>query len=68
MPLIPENIREAISCFATYFSIEICEEIYGRIKKKITNFCLFFIFMTEIISRTDEGQPRPRYIFNKMWN
>ena len=29
---------------------------------------LFFIFMTEAISRTDEGEPRPKYIFNKMWN
>ena len=25
----------------------------------------FFIFVTETISRTDEGQPRPKYIFNK---
>ena len=41
MPLIPENIREAISCFATYFSIEICEEIYGRILK---NYKLLFVF------------------------
>ena len=23
---------------------------------------------TETISRTDEGQPRPKYIFNIMWN
>ena len=23
------------------------------------------IFVTETISRTDEGQPRPKYIFNK---
>ena len=23
------------------------------------------IFLTETISRTDEGQPRPKYIFNK---
>ena len=29
---------------------------------------MFLIFMTEIISRTDEGQPRPKYIFNKMWS
>ena len=26
---------------------------------------LFLIFVTETISRTDEGQPRPKYIFNK---
>ena len=26
---------------------------------------LFLIFVTETISRTDEGQPRPEYIFNK---
>ena len=26
------------------------------------------IFMTKTISRTDEGQTRPKYIFNKMWN
>ena len=25
----------------------------------------FLIFVTETISRTDEGQPRPKYIFNK---
>ena len=25
----------------------------------------FVIFLTETISRTDEGQPRPKYIFNK---
>ena len=29
------------------------------------NYELFFIFVTETISRTDEGQPRPKYIFNK---
>ena len=29
---------------------------------------MFFIFMTEIISSTDEGQPRPKYIFNRMWS
>ena len=28
-------------------------------------FNLFLIFLTETISRTDEGQPRPKYIFNK---
>ena len=27
------------------------------------NFCLFLIFVTETISRTDDGQPRPKYIF-----
>ena len=27
--------------------------------------CLFLTFVTETISRTDEGQPRPQYIFNK---
>ena len=26
---------------------------------------LLLIFVTETISRTDEGQPRPKYIFNK---
>jgi len=26
---------------------------------------LFLIFVTETISRTDGGQPRPKYIFNK---
>ena len=26
---------------------------------------LFLIFMTETISRTDEGQPRPKHIINK---
>ena len=26
---------------------------------------MFLIFVTETISRTDEGQPRPKYIFNK---
>ena len=26
---------------------------------------LFLTFLTETISRTDEGQPRPKYIFNK---
>ena len=26
---------------------------------------LFLIFVTETISRTDKGQPRPKYIFNK---
>ena len=26
---------------------------------------LIIIFVTETISRTDEGQPRPKYIFNK---
>ena len=31
--------------------------------------CLILIFLTETISRTDdEGQPRPKYIFNKIWN
>ena len=29
------------------------------------NDYLFLIFVTETISRTDEGQPRPKYIFNK---
>ena len=29
------------------------------------NFCLFLIFATETISRTDEGQPRQKYIFDK---
>ena len=29
------------------------------------DFCLFLIFVTEKISRTDEGQPRPKYIFDK---
>ena len=29
------------------------------------NCCLFLIFVTETISRTDESQPRPKYIFNK---
>ena len=40
---IPENIREAISCFATNFSIEICEEIYGKILK---NYKLLFVFLS----------------------
>ena len=31
-------------------------------------YCLFLIFLTETISRTDEGQPRPKYIFNKRGN
>ena len=32
-------------------------------------FCLILIFLTETISRTDDkGQPRPKYIFNKIWN
>ena len=31
----------------------------------ILTFCLFLIFVTETISRTDESQPRPEYIFNK---
>ena len=26
---------------------------------------VFLIFLTETILRTDEGQPRPKYIFNK---
>ena len=26
---------------------------------------LFLIFLTETILKTDEGQPRPKYIFNK---
>jgi len=26
---------------------------------------LFLIFVTETISKSDEGQPRPKYIFNK---
>ena len=64
---IPENIREAISCLATNLSIEFVKKNMVEFKK-VLNFCLFFIFMTEIISRTDEGQPRPKYIFNKMWN
>ena len=29
------------------------------------NIFLFLIFLTETISRTNEGQPRPKYIFNK---
>ena len=29
------------------------------------NNFLFLIFMTETILRTDEGQPRTKYIFNK---
>ena len=28
-------------------------------------FYLFLFFVTETISRTDEGQPRPKYIYNK---
>ena len=31
-------------------------------------FVLFWIFITETFSRTDESQPRPKYVFNKMWN
>jgi len=30
------------------------------------NLSLFLIFMTETISSTDEGEPRPKYILNKM--
>ena len=29
---------------------------------------LFLTFVTETISRTDEGQPRPKYIFNNSIN
>ena len=29
---------------------------------------LFLFFMAETFSRTIDGQPRPKYIFNKMWN
>jgi len=32
---------------------------------KNVSICLFLIFVTETISRTDKGQPRPKYIFNK---
>ena len=38
---IPENIREAISCLATNFSIEFVKKYMVEFKK-ITNFCLFF--------------------------
>ena len=31
----------------------------------LSYICLFLTFVTETISRTDEGQPRPKYIFNK---
>jgi len=30
----------------------------------LIKYGLFLIFVTETISRTDEGQPRPKYIFN----
>ena len=40
-------------------------QTFNFINKSI---CLFWIFMTVTISRTDEGQTRPKYIFNKMWN
>ena len=33
-----------------------------------TRDLLFLLFITETILRTDEGQPRPKYFFNKMWN
>ena len=32
---------------------------------KVIFYILFLIFVTERISRIDEGQPRPKYIFNK---
>ena len=33
-----------------------------------TRDLLFLLFRTETILRTDEGQPRRKYFFNKMWN
>ena len=36
------------------------------IKRKLNHLLsLFLTFMTETISRTDEGQPKAKYIFNK---
>ena len=40
----------------------VCVKLPQRLQ---TKFSLFVIFVTETISRFDEGQPRPKYIFNK---
>ena len=39
--------------------------IYCDFLLKCNILSLFITFLTETISRTDEGQSRPKYIFNK---
>jgi len=36
-----------------------------KCEMKDLKLSLLLTFVTETISRTDEGQPRPKYIFNK---
>ena len=37
----------------------------SNLQNEVTKGPYTLIFVTETISRTDEGQPRPKYIFNK---
>ena len=37
----------------------------SNLQNEVTKGPYTLIFLTETISRTDEGQPRPKYIFNK---
>ena len=50
--------------FSLYLTIR---NIFFPILKRITCLFVWFVFnlCEETISRTDEGQPRPKYIFNK---
>ena len=67
-------IRFCLFMFIYWFTLVLvvllCTAIYFMYLQKCftTLYYMFFIFMTEIISRTDEGQPRPKYIFNRMWS
>ena len=69
-----------ISCLYVSHQLFICITFYEKLHKflrlgvamvfnlnPLTNslILLFLIFVTETISRTDEGQPRAKYIFNK---
>ena len=43
----------------------ICTLLIQRSNTACTSFTTLLIFLTATISRTDEGQPRPKCIFNK---
>ena len=60
--LLQKRSRESVS-LSFLPTIKCLEVITQPLDKRDKS--LFLIFVTETISRTDEGHPRPKYIFNK---
>ena len=62
--LFKHVISYLLSCYLSMLSVT-CYLVMSNICYMEVLFAIL-IFMTETISRTDEGQPRPKYIFYKM--